>query len=73
MCGAEQALAAAANTGVASAIAAYMVWWVTRRLNGRLERVAEKLDTVLEREERILDALREILEREEKILDRLRD
>ena len=48
---------AVVNLGFATGAAAYLLWWTTRRLNSRLERVAEKLDEILAKEERILDRL----------------
>lgn len=60
-----------ANLGFATASAAYLLWWVTKRLNSKLQRIVDELSEANKTLTLVTDKLDEILRREEKILEEL--
>jgi len=44
----------AGNFGISAAIALYMVYWVTKNLNGKLDKLIDKLEKLLIRQEELL-------------------
>lgn len=47
----------ASNFGVSTAIALYMVHWVTNKLNGELREIVKTLNEIIKKQERIIEKL----------------
>jgi len=46
-------ITAVSNLGLGAVVTIYLVWWITRKLNGKLDRLATALDKLNENMERL--------------------
>ena len=50
-----------ANYGAITAIAVYLVHYVTTKQNGKLDKIADKLEKIIVQQQKIIDKLEELL------------
>ncbi len=53
----------AANYGAITAIALYLVHYITSKQNGKLDKIVERLEKIALQQEKILDRLEQLLHR----------
>lgn len=57
--------------GFAIGVATYLVHYITKKQNGELREIAERLEKIAESNEKMLLAINSIINKQERVLDRL--